>query len=291
MDGLDSFRRQGGELCEECATLADSSHRQRVIAFIKLLLQLLYPTCLALLLVGAGVIWLFLASGRQPGKLKWGRRFCLAGFLVLLLGSNPRIGRGSLATRQHQHAAVAAQPEILGVDYVVVLGGGVSPRGEDASALSELSGPTLARLAEGIRLHRAEPKSRLLLSGSGSTEKTESSVMKRAAISLGVDPSQIEVEESTMNTAEQALLISERMVGKRYYLVSSAEHMPRVLTAFTEAGANPIPAPTGHETYAEEARLGNLIGMPHSQNLHAVDRVIYELLATPRTKRQVREAQ
>jgi len=261
-----------------------------VILFLKALLQFFYPTSLALVLVGLGVGLLFIGSGPRPGRRKCGRLVCLLGFFVLLIGSNPWVGRGSLAHRQHRHAAIAGNPKSLGVDYVVVLGGGVSPGDDSASALSELSGATLVRLVEGIRLHRAEPGSRLLLSGNGRTEKSEASVMKRAAVSLGVEPSTIELEEATMNTAEQALLLSERLAGTTYYLVSSAEHMPRVLVAFAEAGGEPIPAPAGHDTHPDEARFKNLFGVPHSHNLDAADRIIYEMLATPRTRRQVKRA-
>ena len=127
--------------------------------------------------------------------------------------------------------------------WVVVFGGGLTDDFR-LSAQEKLSSHSLARLIEGIRLHRELPQSKLVLSG-GAVFGSQSSarVMAEAAAALGVNPKVLVLETESRDTEEEASLI-QRMVKKdRFILVTSAAHMPRSMTHFRKLGLEPIPAP------------------------------------------------
>lgn len=129
--------------------------------------------------------------------------------------------------------------------YIAVLGGGhtLDPRLPPAG---QLSPNALARLIEGVRLHRLFPGSRLVFSGWSSTgAMSTAEVGARAAASLGVDPTAIEFLPEPWNTRTEGLAFAERFgTDARLLLVTSAVHMPRAVMHFRNAGLDPVPAPT-----------------------------------------------
>ena len=78
--------------------------------------------------------------------------------------------------------------------WIVVLGGGhvSDPR---LPANSQISAAALGRVVEGVRLHKAIPGSKLLLSGGAVFDPVpEAEVMARIAVLLGVKPQDIRLE-------------------------------------------------------------------------------------------------
>jgi uncharacterized SAM-binding protein YcdF (DUF218 family) len=126
--------------------------------------------------------------------------------------------------------------------WVVVLGGGTS---SDPSIplTARLSDATLARLVEGVSLHRQMPGSRLVLSGAvKSGSETES--MSAVALALGVAREDIVVDAESPDTQTQARNIRKIVKGEPCVLVTSAAHMRRAMALFRKVGLDPIPAPT-----------------------------------------------
>jgi uncharacterized SAM-binding protein YcdF (DUF218 family) len=125
----------------------------------------------------------------------------------------------------------------------VVLGGGhvSDPR---LPANSQISAAALGRLVEGVRLYKALPGSKLLLSGGVVFDPVpEAEVMAQVAVVLGVKPHDIRLESNSRDTAEEAEMIA-KMIGKeKFILVTSAAHMPRSMALFRRRGLEPIPAP------------------------------------------------
>jgi uncharacterized SAM-binding protein YcdF (DUF218 family) len=126
--------------------------------------------------------------------------------------------------------------------WVVVLGGGTS---SDASLPpnAPLSDATLARLVEGVRVHRQLPGSRLVLSGAdvfGWGSDAES--MSALALALGVAREDIVVDAGSPDTETQARNIRQIVKGEPCVLVTSAAHMRRAIALFRKAGLDPIPA-------------------------------------------------
>ena len=124
-----------------------------------------------------------------------------------------------------------------------MLGGGhvSDPR---LPANSQISAAALGRVVEGVRLHKAVPGSKLLLSGGAVFDPVpEAEVMAQIAVLLGVKPQDIRLESDSRDTAEEAEIIAKMIGREKFILVTSAAHMPRSMALFRRRGLQPIPAP------------------------------------------------
>ncbi|MCJ7818734.1 MAG: YdcF family protein, partial [Syntrophales bacterium] len=127
--------------------------------------------------------------------------------------------------------------------WIVVLGGGhVSDPSLPAN--SQISPAALGRVVEGVRLYKVIPGSKLLLSGGAVFDPVpEAAVMAQVAGLLGVKPEDIVLESDSRDTAEEAEIIAKLIGRKKFFLVTSAAHMPRSMALFRKRGLQPIPAP------------------------------------------------
>ncbi|RTL72224.1 MAG: YdcF family protein [Hyphomicrobiales bacterium] len=94
-------------------------------------------------------------------------------------------------------------------------------------------GGTTVRTAEAIRLARAHPHLRIVLTGPGESE------VQAALGAEGIAPARIQVEPHAINTYENAVRSHELVApkaGERWLLVTSSYHMPRAIGAFYRAG-------------------------------------------------------
>jgi len=99
-------------------------------------------------------------------------------------------------------------------------------------------------VVEGVRLHKAVPGSKLLLSGGAVFDPVpEAEVMAQIAVLLGVKPQDITLESDSRDTAEEAAIIAKMIGREKFILVTSAAHMPRSMALFRRRGMQPIPAP------------------------------------------------
>ena len=124
-----------------------------------------------------------------------------------------------------------------------MLGGGhvSDPR---LPANSQISAAALGRVVEGVRLYKAIPGSKLLLSGGAVFDPVpEAEVMAQIAGLLGVKPQDIRLESDSRDTAEEAEIIAKMIGREKFILVTSAAHMPRSMALFRKRGLQPIPAP------------------------------------------------
>ncbi len=195
------------------------------------------PICVLLLGVGIGLLWF---SGRQRA----GKVVVTTGFALLVLLSYGWLSDPVLRSLEHYHAPLSAVAAGSAMKWVIVLGGGTS---SDASLppTGSLSDATLARLVEGVRVHRQLPGSRLVLSGAGvfgSGSDAES--MSALALALGVARQDIVVDAGSPDTETQARNVRQIIKGEPCVLVTSAAHMRRAVALFRKAGLDPIPAPT-----------------------------------------------
>jgi len=162
--------------------------------------------------------------------------------------------------------------------HIIVLGGG---HGFDdhLPPNSLLSRNALGRLAEGIRLHRQLPNSKLVFSGfSASGRTTQAEMLMQTAQLLGVDVNSTILQNEPENTYEEAKIYSERF-GRSHplILVTSAAHMPRAVKVFRHFGLDPIPSPTN---YRLKGSWGSRwIGLPALDNMVIMREGIYEYAA------------
>jgi len=200
----------------------------------------LLPFPLAMLLAVAGLLLLWLTARQRTG-----RALVTAGVAVLLLCSWYPTSQWFVSSLHRRPALVDPATGAAGARWVVVLGGGYDIRGA-LPPTSRLSHHTLERLVEGIRVYRALPGAKLIMSGRGYGElPTEAAVMQQAAEALGVPAADILQEGESDDTPDEARLIRP-MVGKdRVVLVTSAVHMERSVRLFEKQGMTVIPAPAG----------------------------------------------
>jgi uncharacterized SAM-binding protein YcdF (DUF218 family) len=201
------------------------------------------PLVLAVLAIG-----LFLAG--IPRRAKLGRRLTIAAAILLLLFSNRAVSTLILRPLEVQYppvpeiaAGLPAPPQIAGCQFVAVLGGGNSDM-QGLPATSQLSTSALARIVEAVRILRALPDARLLVSGPGEPGRpTHASMLAAAAESLGVGAPRITLIESARDTEEEAHEVARLTGGGRTALVTSAWHMPRAAHLARKAGVNAVPCP------------------------------------------------
>ena len=211
----------------------------------KIVALFLYPVglCLGILILGLVCLW---ATRRQ----RLGKVLVTLGTVLLLLYSTSFISSGLLVPLEQRYPALL-HPETLSwgpkdstsPKWIVVLGGGhvSDPR---LPANSQISAPALGRVVEGVRLHKAVPGSKLLLSGGAVFDPVpEAEVMAQIAVLLGVKPQDITLESDSRDTAEEAEIIAKMIGRETFILVTSAAHMPRSMALFRRRGMQPIPAP------------------------------------------------
>jgi uncharacterized SAM-binding protein YcdF (DUF218 family) len=212
----------------------------------KIVALFLYPMGLCLGILSLGLLCLWATRRQRLGKV-----LATLGTLLLLLMSIPFISSGLLVPLEQRYPALL-HPEAVSWEpntstsppWIVVLGGGhvSDPR---LPANSQISAAALGRVVEGVRLHKAVPGSKLLLSGGAVSDPVpEAEVMARIAVLLGVKPQDIRLESDSRDTAEEAEIIAKMLGREKFILVTSAAHMPRSMALFKRRGMQPIAAPT-----------------------------------------------
>ncbi|GGP46070.1 hypothetical protein GCM10009347_11810 [Shewanella algicola] len=232
----------------------------------KVLSQLVMPIPLTvLLLLIAGLLW---RSQRQL-LLKFGKVSLSLAITVLLLCSQSQVSywlTDSLESRYSPNNQLKT-----GSCVVMVLGSGNLEKPE-LTAVQQLSATALARLSEGIRQLNLGQGCTLVVSGySGGQQPTpHASIMANAAVELGVNPANIIKFEQPKDTIEEAYALQQLIGQQPFTLVTSATHMPRAMSIFTQLGMQPQPAPTNF--IAHKGFWWRL----DAEQLHASQRSIHE---------------
>jgi uncharacterized SAM-binding protein YcdF (DUF218 family) len=235
------------------------------------------PLCLGILILGLLCLW---ATRRQ----RLGKGLVTLGTVLLLLLSLPFISSGLLTPLErryppllHPETASWGQTGSTSPKWIVVLGGGhvSDPR---LPANSQISAAALGRVVEGVRLYKAIPGSKLLLSGGVVFDPVpEAEVMAQIAVLLGVKPQDIMLETESRDTPDQAKIVAEMIGRERFILVTSAAHMPRSMALFRKRGLQPIPAPTDYLVQETQAPAPNRF-FPGARFLWQVQVAVHEYL-------------
>jgi len=190
------------------------------------------PSNLLLVFALAGIILL-------PSRFsRCGRRLMVGSILAALFVGYSPVGNLLLVILEQRFPPPA---DISPPHGIVVLGGAVGPevsaaRGE--AALNEAA----ERITAAAVLARRYPEARLLYSGGSGRlggGLDEAQFALQALVALGVERSRILLEDRSRNTIENAIFakqIAAPKPGERWWLVTSAYHMPRSIGAFRAAG-------------------------------------------------------
>ncbi len=115
---------------------------------------------------------------------------------------------------------------------------------------------------------------------------SEASDMSELLQTMGVPESAIVLEPNALNTYENAInvqtILSDRKI-ERFFLVTSAAHMPRSMMIFRKLGMQPTAAPTDYTRTDVESRINGpqdflLSTFPDAENLRDTNRAIKEYL-------------
>lgn len=196
----------------------------------------LLPLPFLLLLIAFGLILLWFSRWQKTGK----SIITLSWLGLLLLSLQPVADHLLAPLESHYPTYQNSQP----VNYVVVLGGGYTYNPEWAPS-SNLINNSLPRVAEGIRIYRQNPGSKLVFTGGKAIGNPVASakVAGIVAESLGVPQQDIITIENGRDTENEALLVAGLVGTHKFALVTSANHLPRAILWFEKAGLSPVPAP------------------------------------------------
>ena len=204
------------------------------------------PSNLVLVLTALGLL---LTATRFA---RCGRRLAVAGVALLALAGLTPLGNAlilPLEERFPAHIALADAPA-----GIIVLGGAIGPVVSDARGEAALN-EAAERIAAIAELARKFPQARIVYSGGNPSLTTSAPGEARFAAplleSFGIARSRIEIEDRSLNTAENAAF-SKALVrpkaGERWLLVTSAHHMPRAVGCFRKAGFDVVAYPVDWRT-------------------------------------------
>lgn len=235
------------------------------------------------------LFWLLLIAALAfywRGKKRIARLLLGLTLLWLYLISTPFLPDKLMASLENQYPPVKIT---MGKDvsvnskdtmvHILVLGSGYTFDNR-LSYCAQLNTTGLARLTEGIRLHRLLPGSKLIFSGyAGNQPLPQAVVTALAAQELGIDSSITATISEPWNTKSEAAEYLKRFgTAYKLYLVTDAAHMPRAISHFRNTGLNPIPAPTNFNIRHNNISHNYTDFFPSSGNIRYMEIVFQEYL-------------
>lgn len=241
----------------------------------KIISPFFQPLSIVLVLLLSGLILMWMTRKKNLGKI-----FLTLGTILLLLASYGFLSDWIVVSLENRYLPLLDAKNIHNpqdIKWIVVLGGGTLPDSR-LPLSSQLDPSSLTRLLEGVRLHRQLPGSRLILSGGAVFQNTpEGETLAKTALLMGVIENDIVRENKSLDTADQAKLISRIVGNSRFILVTSAIHMPRSMALFRKFGLDPIPAPTNY-IVVKQSRFYPGMFFPDSVSLHKMEAALHEYL-------------
>jgi uncharacterized SAM-binding protein YcdF (DUF218 family) len=228
------------------------------------------PLLLATILAGIGML-LQRGSRRRVGI--W---LIAGGAILAYLGSTSLVGNALLGHLERQYPPFDPS-RAIGVRDIVVLGSSYEPH-DGIPVTGALDADGLARIAEGVRLARARPGSRLVVSGGAPGPYVAGARgYAQLAADLGIERSALTVMDHALDTDQEARDIAGLLGRTPFILVTSAYHMPRAMLLMQRAGANALPASTGQLVHAQR-RVERFGFLPGSHGLRKTETALHEYL-------------
>lgn len=247
----------------------------------KILTFVLYPMSLCLTVIGIGLFFIWITRRQKLGKI-----FVTTGAIALACFSLGFFSNTMLATLENEYPPLTDLQKAQGVKWIVVLGGGIVS--DDRFPVNDqLSGSSLSRLVEGIRIHSNLKGSKLIFSGGAVFDPVpEANALAKVALSLGVGEENILLEPISKDTETQAQNLRKILKlreDEKFILVTSATHMPRSVAIFKSFGMEPIPAPIDF-LVKNQSGINLLRFFPSASGLRKMELVFHEYLGMAWTK-------
>ena len=160
--------------------------------------------------------------------------------------------------------------------HVVVLAGGARYH-ENKAPTSQLKPASMARVLEGVRLHRNFPEASFIVTG----RPDETQGMAELAITFGVPEGRIIQETESRDTKDHPVFLETLVGNDPFLLVTSATHMPRSHGLFKGHGFDPIAAPCDFWVWPEFSTFdlkSSETFVPRVVNIYKIDLVFHEFL-------------
>lgn len=210
-----------------------------------LVVQLLQPfTFLLLGLCGAAGWAMWRKNSRRTALIV---AAVFLGLLVFL--ATPLAGFLALRTLEGSPMPESMVPQEN--DTIVVLSGSML-RDDDAGEHVRVGPDTIYRCYYAAELYKQAGRCRLLLTG-GKVDFSEpgptlAKVMKDFVVELGIQPSDVILEERSSTTMQNASFSKELLKDQegRIFLVTDAAHMRRAQYCFKKQGVDVVPAPCSY---------------------------------------------
>lgn len=230
-----------------------------------------YPLPFCILLLAISSLLTFTQKATTTAKA-----LLITATLLLILFSTSFIPNALIHQLERQnHPLNLNNIDQQDIEYIVILGGGAHDLLRE-EPINKLSPPSLARLIEGIRIHKAIPSTQLILSGGNYRhQKFDATEMRLIATHLGVPSVKILEDNISLDTEQQAINISKIVGRQPFILVTSASHMNRSLLLFQNQGTHPIPAPSNY-TATKNNSWHSLV--PRTNNLNKASAAIHEYI-------------
>jgi uncharacterized SAM-binding protein YcdF (DUF218 family) len=199
----------------------------------------LSPFGIIVVLLAAGVL---LSLTRRRRRAGFGLLF-LGAALYLLCTATP-LAELAIGNLERPYLPLQTVDPSSGVDRIVILSGyGVDHPATPVT--SNLAGETTCRVAEGIRLYRQLPKSKIVVSG-GILRKGDQPIARQMAdfiVAMGISPDDVLVEGRSRNTYENLVEVQPIVGSNPFILVTSACHLRRAMAIAHKLGMRPVAAP------------------------------------------------
>jgi uncharacterized SAM-binding protein YcdF (DUF218 family) len=238
----------------------------------KIVTLLLMPMSLCLGILGVGILLLWVRRRIGAAKIVLTLSVLVLAALSFSVVANPFIKPLEL-----WYPPILDTSTLKDIKWVVVLGGGhISSSTLPPNA--QIRNSSLARLVEGIRIHRALPGSKLILSGGEVFDPVPEAVtMSAVARMLGASPNDIVLESQSKDTGQQAQFVQRVIRNDQCILVTSAIHMPRAMLVFEQKGLKPTAAPTDFGDWLQKETSPNQF-FPRANEMHKVEAALHEYL-------------
>jgi uncharacterized SAM-binding protein YcdF (DUF218 family) len=249
--------------------------------FKKIFSQFFLPLPLTLSISFLGLFLLLFTKRQRLAKV-----LLSIGLLLIMLFGYSGISNRIIAPLEYQYKPYITNSDIDSllqthsspIEFIVVLGGGhiSDPR---LPVTSQIQQDTLVRMIEGIRIHRKNPGSKIILSGGMVFDPVSNAeIMASLAKDLGMSEDDMIIESESKDTKDEAKIIQSMIGESPFVLVTSAAHMPRSVALFKKQQMNPIPAPVGHLFKKRQGKLHPGAFFPDAQNIKKIESAFHEYL-------------
>ena len=216
-----------------------------------------------LLVVGVGM----LVAGRTR---RIGIRLLVAGSLLLLFFSSGLTASLLMRPLEYRYGPVVDLGRYADVDTIVVQTA-FATDDRNMPLSSRAGSSTVYRVLEVARLVREGSVTSVFVSG----DPVAAPIIRDLLISVGVPGEMIAEDANSHHTVESAENLAADLAGRRFYLVTSAGHMPRALGVIRKATLDPVPAPTDFQLPSNPAAAS---WWPSPYHLYVSDLAVREYL-------------